>query len=335
MVIVYSSSDSYCEIAGISILSLMENNTNVETLDIYMIDNGISPENREKLVGMAEKYGRVITFVSPLDIEKLSDTRINIGRWNISTFYRLFLPTILPKGIDKVLYIDCDTLVLQDLSPLWDMDMEGKWLYGVDDCRGAAYRTNIGLRPEDKYINNGVIMIDLKAWKENKVEEKCLEFIRDHQGDITYVDQGVQNGVLGKLDKSGYMHPKYNCLTAFFAFKYDDLMRLRKPPVPMDRKQYEEAVANPAIVHFQSCFKMSLRPWVKGCKHPYTLEYQTYKAMSPWADSPMRKDDRTVPQKLLSAGTSIMPNGLMIRCISFAHTVVYPAARSLKGFLKR
>ena len=48
MDIVYSSSDSYCEIAGISMLSLLEHNKNVKDLNLYLIDNGISDKNKEK-----------------------------------------------------------------------------------------------------------------------------------------------------------------------------------------------------------------------------------------------------------------------------------------------
>lgn len=334
MNVVYSSSDLFSELAGISILSLLEHNTAFDEINVYLIDNGISEKNKANLKSIVDQFGRKLFFVSPLDIEKLSGTHIHVGRWNISTFYRLFLPTILPETVDKVLFIDCDTIVLQDLSPLWNMDMAGKWLYGVDDCRGAAYRTNIGLAPEDNYINNGVLLMDLKAWRENKVEEMFLQFIHDHQGDITYVDQGVQNGVLSKLKKTGLMHPKYNCLTVFFAFDYPNLIKLRRPPVPGDPALYREATENPAIVHFQSCFKMSIRPWVEGCKHPYTQAFLDYKAKSPWKDTPLHKDDRTVPQKILSSAANIMPEKMMVSTISFLHTKIYPMARNIKQRVK-
>ena len=137
MDIVYSSSDSYCEIAGVSILSLLEHNRNVKELNLYLIDNQISAENKQKLEGMIASFGRTLTYLAHPDIEKRSATEINVGRWNISTFYRLFLPSMLPETVKKVLFIDCDTLVMQDLTPLWEMDMGDKWLYGVDDCRGC------------------------------------------------------------------------------------------------------------------------------------------------------------------------------------------------------
>lgn len=335
MDIVYSSSDSYCEIAGISMLSLMENNGDADEINVYLIDNHISDANKARLEGMVKSFDRSIIYVKPLDIEQLADTHINIGRWNISTFYRLFLPTMLPKSVKRALFIDCDTLVLQSLKPLWEMDMQGKWLWGVDDCRGAAYRTNLGLKPEDNYINNGVLLIDVDAMRDNHVEKMFLEYIRDSQGDITFVDQGVQNGVIAKLQKSGLLHPKYNCLTVFFCFDYNNLIKLRQPPVPGNPSEYAEAVQKPAIVHFQSCFRSGLRPWSKGCTHPFAKKYLEYKVKSPWKDEPMRPDDRTVPQKILNAVTSVMPEGIMVAGVSVIHTKIYPLARNLKQRLKK
>lgn len=334
MNIVYSSSDSYCEIAGISMLSLLENNSSVRELNVYLIDNGISVENKKRLEDMFKSFGREIHYLQPLDIESFAKTKINIGRWNISTFYRLFLSTMLPE-LDKVLFIDCDTLVLEELSDLWNMDFKDKWVYGVDDCRGAAYRTNIGLEPEDNYINNGVLLMNLAAWRENNVEQRFLQFIHDNQGDITFVDQGVQNGVLAKINKSGLLHPKYNCLTVFFDFDYNSLIKLRRPPVPGNPEDYRSAIKNPAIVHFQSCFRSGLRPWVVGCKHPYAKTYLEYKAKSPWKDTPMKLDDRTTPQKLLNWGAGIMPEGLMVFVISIIHTKIYPMMRNIKQKMNR
>ena len=70
MDIVYSSSDSYCEIAGISILSLLEHNRNVKELNLYLIDNQISAENKQKLENMIASFGRTLTYLAHPDIEK-------------------------------------------------------------------------------------------------------------------------------------------------------------------------------------------------------------------------------------------------------------------------
>ena len=167
MNVVYSSSDSYSPIAGVSILSLLHNNKDAEQINIYMIDNNISNENKQRFMDMVTQYGRNIVFIPQPDLNKQLDIQIDVGRWNISTFFRLFLCTILPKDIDRCLYLDCDTIIRHSLKELWEMDLEGKIVGSADDCRSDRYKTELGLSPDSTYTNNGVMLIDLKNCKNN------------------------------------------------------------------------------------------------------------------------------------------------------------------------
>lgn len=125
---------------------------------------------------------------------------IEVGRWNISTFFRLFLCTILPDDIDRCIYLDCDTVIRHSLKEFWETDLGDKVVAAVDDCRSDRYKAELNLDSNSTYTNNGVLLIDLKSWREMNVEKEFLDFIIAHNGDITYVDQGVLNGVLAKRD---------------------------------------------------------------------------------------------------------------------------------------
>ena len=126
MNIVYSSSDSYSPVAGVSLLSLLENNQSSAQLNVFIIDNGISDKNKEKFRKTCNKFGRKLTFIPIANIEKLAGASIDTGRLNISTFARLFYATLLPDDGEKVIHIDCDTMVMTSLEPFWNTDMEGK-----------------------------------------------------------------------------------------------------------------------------------------------------------------------------------------------------------------
>lgn len=90
-----------------------------------------------------------------------------------------------------------------------------------------------------------------------------------------------------------------------------------------------EAVKNPAIVHFTTSF-LSLRPWVEGCKHPYAGEWLRYKAMSPWADVPMRKDNRSGKKKLAVKIFNALPRELAVGIAGILHARVVPMMRGRK-----
>lgn len=333
MNIVYSSSDSFAPITGVSIQSLLINNADADEINIYLIDNGISEDNKSKLRQLADKHNRTLVFIDKPDLNKQVGLSINIdiGRWNISTFFRLFLPTILPSGVERCIFLDGDTIVRHSLKELWEMDLEDKIAAAIDDCRSDRYKTELGLSTDNTYTNNGVILIDLKRWRELGVEKEFIEFMIARNGSITYVDQGVLNGVLAKKGLVKVIPTKYNVMTVFFDFNFKELIKLRHPEHYLSEEEYNEAVSDPYIVHYTSCFYSGTRPWNEKNNHPYVGEYLEYKAMSPWKDTPQLPDNRKKLKKLMTTVCNIMPKGMMIAIISLVHSKLYPMVRALKG----
>lgn len=333
MNIVYSSSDSFAPITGVSIQSLLINNADADEINIYLIDNGISEDNKSKLRQLADKHNRTLVFIDKPDLNKQVGLSINIdiGRWNISTFFRLFLPTILPSGVERCIFLDGDTIVRHSLRELWEMDLEDKIAAAIDDCRSDRYKTELGLSTDNTYTNNGVILIDLKRWRELGVEKEFIEFMIARNGSITYVDQGVLNGVLAKKGLVKVIPTKYNVMTVFFDFNFKELIKLRHPEHHLSEEEYNEAVSDPYIVHYTSCFYSGTRPWNEKNNHPYVGEYLEYKAMSPWKDTPQLPDNRKKLKKLMTTVCNIMPKGMMIAIISLVHSKLYPMVRALKG----
>ena len=327
MNIVYSSSDSYAEICGISITSLFENNKDVEDITIFVIDNNISDLNKTRLLNTANKYNRIISFVEKVDIEKITNTNIYVGRWNISTFFRLYLPSILPSNIDRVLYIDCDMIIRHSLKDIYNLDIGECSVAAVDDCRSDLYRADIGIKPGTIYVNNGFMLIDIKKWRELGVQEDFTKFISERKGDLTYMDQAPLNGVLGPKNQIYELPAKYNAQRIFFDFTYEQLMKLRKPEYHLTKDEYLEAIDNPVIVHFTSTFITGTRPWFKKDNHKFTKEYLYYKSISEWKDEPLRKDDRKLRKKIMTIICRFTPKFIMIPIMSYLHSTWYPKKR--------
>lgn len=163
MNIVYAADDNYAEMLGISIISLFENNKDCEEITVFILDDKIKSGSKEKLNFVAEKYARKIKFYPIPNLNELVGVEIKTNeRWSLSTFSRLFLEKILPDEIDKVIYLDCDILVNDSLEKLYDTNLGGNYCGGVSDCIGKNHKKNIGLKPDDIYINAGVMLISLK-----------------------------------------------------------------------------------------------------------------------------------------------------------------------------
>ena len=327
--VVYASDDKFAEILGISLVSLYENNKDLDDIVVYVLDSGIKKENKEKLLIVCRKYMRKdIQFISVPSISEKLSINVVSDRGSLSQYARLFVSSYLDKKLNRVLYLDCDIIVNQSIRALWSLELHGKIIGALLDAFSKYYRANIDLEENDIMFNSGVMLIDLEKWRENKIEDRLSEFIIKKCGRIQQGDQGVLNNVLSHSTLC--FEPQFNSVTIFYDFSYRELMIYRKPPQFYSEKQIKEAVEHPVIIHFTTSFK-SKRPWVKGCKHRYVDKWIEYKKMSPWRDNEFWDDNNPVWKKKCLKVFNSLPNRVSIRLASFLQ--VY--GRPLKNRLKR
>ena len=323
MNVLYSSSDSYAFLTGISLLSLLENNKACSELNIYIMDNHISDENKEKITKLVEDYGRSIIYVPMPDMKELTGHTINTRRWNISTFGRLYMASALPETVHKVLNIDCDTIITDSIEPLWNVDLNGKVFGGMCECINDRYRRNIGMTKGDPYLNGGLVFMNCDVVRREGYEKKFTEYITRYGSSLGYLDQDVLNGVVPTTQKV-VLPLRYNVISIYFYASYQQILKIRRSKAFYSEKEFNEAVHNPGIVHFTTCFLDGLRPWIDGNEHPYRNEFLRYKAMSPWADELLWDDKRSALEKFKSIFVKKAPRGLVCEVASILHGIVVP-----------
>lgn len=196
MNVLYSSDDNYAQHMGVSIYSLLRHNAEFENIRLYVIDNDISPENRDKLREMVSRFSNAEIMFLPF-LEWKEKLRLNMS-WDISisSYARLFVGEMLPETVDRVLYADCDMIVCEPLRELWNTPLDGKVLAAVQDGISADTKAAVGLQAGMRYFNAGLLLIDLAEWRARKMGERCMSFIDGHGGNVVHHDQGVLNGVL-------------------------------------------------------------------------------------------------------------------------------------------
>ena len=320
MNVVYSASDLYSSLAGISLTSLLINNMDADEIHVIIMDNGISDGNKEKLKLTVQKYGRDIRFV-PLS-SSLEGTNINIQKWNISTFGRLFEASSL-SNLDKVIHVDCDTVVVGSLKPLWDLDMSHAVVAGAPDCLSDVYKSNIGLKPTDTYVNAGLLVMNLARIRELDLEQKFLQYIETKSKLLTYVDQEVLNSCVPE-DEKIEIPLRFNSYSILHHLTYNQLKRLRHVEHMFSEDTYSDAIENPVVLHFTGCFLEGTRPWIKGDRHPKRSAFEKYKKMSQWADMPEWGDARSTLQLLESFVVKATPKCILAPVIGYIHGVYIP-----------
>lgn len=326
--IVYASDDRFAEILGVSLVSLYENSKDMNDIIVYILDSGIKEKNRQKLLSVSKLYKRSnVIFIQAKNISEKLSIKVETDRGSLSQYARLFISSDLPRELSRVLYLDCDIIVKKSVKEIWNLDLHGKTIGALMDAFSKYYRANIDLQENDIMFNSGVMLIDLKKWREQDVEEKLLKFIGAKNGRIQQGDQGALNHVLSH--DTYCFEPRFNSVTIFYDFSYKEMMIYRKPPKFYTEAEVREAVENPSIIHFTTSF-LSKRAWMIGCRHLYAGEWMKYKAISPWSDESLWEDNRPLWKQIGSTVLMKMPRNMAIRVAGLMQVYGRPLMNKMK-----
>ncbi|MBO4901311.1 MAG: glycosyltransferase family 8 protein [Lachnospiraceae bacterium] len=321
--IVYAADDRFAEILGVSLISLYENSKDMDEIVIYVFDNNISENNKRKVEGICKKYGRKkIKWFLQKNINEELSIHVRADRGSISQFSRLFISSIIPDDLDRILYLDCDVIVNKSIRELWNMNLQGKTIGALSDAFSPLYRKNIDLKRNDIMFNSGVMLIDLLLWKKNRIQDEIIKFIEKKKGMVQQGDQGVLNAVLSH--QTYCFEPRFNSVTIFFDFNFEEMLIYRKPPIGFYKMtEIVRAIEDPYVIHYTTSF-ISKRPWVEGCDHKYVDKWLFYKNKSPWKTQSLWMDDSGIIKRIVIGALKALPRSIMVRICGFMQAYVRP-----------
>lgn len=328
MNVMYAADENYVEIMAVSIKSMMLTNK-WEKIHFYLVEDGISKESRQALEEMVSESGNEITFIPKPDIRGMLGVELKTLRWSDSAYSRLFLKELFgtENMIEKLLYMDCDTLIVGSLQELWNMDISDYLGAACLECMSNMHKRIVGAKPKDNYINTGMLLLNVKRWIDENIQDMEADFIRKYKGKTEYVDQGVINGTVSNRFKM--ISPRYNLTALAYDFTYEEMQIYRKPSFGYSKEEWMEAVKHPVVVHFTTSF-LSIRPWFEGSKHPYAKQWKEMHDLTPWKDEPFRELKNRAERDKKEEIYRKMPKGLAVRLAGFLHAYVKPMIYKIK-----
>lgn len=261
--IALASDAGYAQHLGITVLSVMKSTERPTNLVFHVIDCGLGERNRQRLFNMVNGYNGSIHFY-PLSVDKYACFPL-MSHVTAAAYARFELPNLLPLDVGRVIYLDSDLLVLQDIAELWQFDLKGLPLGAVLEPE-VSNEERLGLPIGTPYFNSGVLVMDLRQFRIHGFMEKAEKFVCDFPERIKYVDQDALNVILASKWLS--LPSEWN----YVAWHYTPEARLNRTASPLKR--------SPCIVHFTA----SPKPWQYACDHPWRWLYLKYLAESPWLD---------------------------------------------------
>jgi len=281
--IVYASDNSFAMQTGISLLSLLKNNRDLN-ICVHILANGISEENRANLEKIAELH---FIDVSIFLNEKIKNSGLASYANAFAPYSRLCVADVLPRDVSKVLYLDGDTLVNGSLAELAQMDIKEYSCAMAKDIRSEKYKKKIGLENIHEFYNSGVILINLDFWREHNIGDALLNDI------LNFPTEFPDNNALCRVlrGKIKTLSLNYNATGMLRLFNNKSLYAIAfrsKAPFYSER-ELNEARENPIILHYLNYY-LSGRPWYEDCFDSKGLPiWRCYFNESPWANSAMPK----------------------------------------------
>ena len=273
--IVFACDNNLLYMLSVALKSLIENTNKDKNYDIIIINNDFSSETKKKLISMLEKkHNANLRFINIDNYLEKFDQSIfyTPSIYTKAAYFRLFIPLIF-KNFSKILYFDSDLVFHCDVSEIFNMHLDDKFLlaskdFGVHFKLGEKnekdmyyhYLKNDFLKLKDYngYFQSGVMLIDVKKFIENNIFEKSIETLRQIKTPL-HVEQDILNVVLKGHVK--FLHYKYNITTVLNLIATSN--KIKKCLQKNLYKEYKEAQKDIKILHNCSykpyCFKNKIK----------------------------------------------------------------------------
>lgn len=240
--VVVACDNQYAVLTAALFKSIEINHKTDELLFFTVINDGISKTNQEKLKQSINTSITHLNFVTPKDIIPLNvKIPLDQSTYPITAYLRLFAPFAVKQNCNKIIYMDVDMLMYDDISNLNNIDLGENIVGAVQDYQfvvSSPYAIKnykqLGIPAEAKYFNSGLLVINPQKWIEEDIANKVIKCMIDNKGFYDYPDQYGFNVVLYR--RWHEINLRWNC------------------------SDYFDEVPNPGLVHF-----LNIKPIFKSC----------------------------------------------------------------------
>jgi lipopolysaccharide biosynthesis glycosyltransferase len=210
--IVFGFDDKFAKFCATAIASILSNHKIEEQDDIicFFLPDNINAKNKRRILDLRKIQDFKYEFYK-VDMQALKD--LPIGVWSIATYYKLLIPDIV--SVDKIIALDCDIILKDDIKKLWDFD--------ISNYLAAAVKVSVGA-VEGTYYNAGIMVLNIKKLKEFNFADKWRQYIKTRP-QLICVDQDILNHILdGGGGKVLFLPIEYNVVNHHYDYMVEHNM---------------------------------------------------------------------------------------------------------------
>jgi lipopolysaccharide biosynthesis glycosyltransferase len=254
-----SGFSAHCATAIYSMLSRLHSE---QKIDVHVLsDGGLTEEARLGLTSTAASWPHAQIVFHDIDAGRFKHLPMNRKHVSVATYFRLVLQHVLP--VSRVIYLDSDLLVLDNIAKLWSENTDGKPVAACPDEGGGTQMRRLRLEESQRYFNGGVLLLDLDLLRKRDADRLYQEAFAAYRERIILQDQDILNIAFAGQTKR--LDLRWNAQSRLFAPNKFDFS--------YSEQEAKAARENPAILHFTD----SVKPWQAECMHPYVGLYWQFR----------------------------------------------------------
>jgi lipopolysaccharide biosynthesis glycosyltransferase len=247
--------------------SILKNNSDVKITFHCIVNDDVTIFEQRAIKDYIES-NHCIYQMYQVDEELIAKFVLS-GTWTPAVYYKMFFPILVPLSVEKLLYLDTDMLVIGDLKPLFEINLDDQALGAVYD-NYVKNQPAIGILDDGNYFNSGMLLFNIPKWKELNLSEKAIDFLAQFPEKIKFVDQCALNAV--SVGHWLRLPEKFNLLYSYI-------------PQHISRKELNEFIQDKIVIHFTL-----QRPWHFLCENRLRNLYKYYYNLSPIENQPLILD---------------------------------------------
>lgn len=203
----FTLTDNYYIFAACAMASILINSNYNDRYHFYILTDYLSDKNK----AFFKKLKLIRDFdLSFLIIDNNELKEYEVSYWGTYVYYRFKIFDLIKA--DRVLYLDSDIIVRDDLGELFKTDLTGYLAAAALDQNNLDSKKRIKLKDEAKYINAGVVLFDLNECNKLKIAEKLFDLANNYPTEFIYADQDILNFVM--QTKIKILSKKWNYMTS-------------------------------------------------------------------------------------------------------------------------
>lgn len=316
----YASDETFSGVLKASLHSLLVTHVG-SPITVHIIGDGLSARTVESVQTLAGGFDQSVNFIEMPDFERIFGRPIDTKRFSLSALSRLFAGSLIDRDVERIIYLDCDTIVATNLSRLWSFDLGSGILGAVNDCRNWRYLRHLGLSRDSIYVNSGVLLMDLAKLRAEDWEGRFRDAVIAYDGVLEFPDNDLI--CMFMQEHLVVLPPEFNVISPVRMCDFDEVLALRRPTVYYDRSEFEAMKARPAILHYTTFFGVQGRPWCHGYDEEDGTAFRRHFVATGGALRPIRDGGRI---RRWSAGALKGPlRPVALRAFGLVHSVVKPS----------